>query len=449
MAQSAVILSKNAPKFYGGNKEIWAYQGPEVILDGPYETGKTFAALSKLHALLSKYPNCNALMARKTRKSMLGSAVVTYENKVLPYKPTESTPIHKYGGERPEFYIYPNGSKLTVGGLDDPDKYLSAEYDYIYIPQAEEISLNDWEKLCGRATGRAANAPYPQVIGDVNPGPPNHWILQRQGINRIRTTHKDNPTLFDHETNDWTERGKTTIARLSSLTGLRYKRGFLGLWAGAEGVIYEFDDSVHVVEPFPIPASWTRYRSIDFGYTNPFVCQWWAVDPDGRMYMYRELYMSQRTVREHADAINRLTGAERIRETVADHDAEDRATLREHGIDTVAADKRVQVGIEKAQDRLRIAKDGKPRLMIFRDCLAEVDQSLKEAFKPVSIIDEFGSYIWEPGQDGKPNKEQPQKLYDHSLDAARYMVMRIDAQSTVAVSSGRTVSRKQMAGMFS
>lgn len=448
MPDAQVIISKNAPRFYGGIRELWAYKGPEVILEGPYETGKTFATVSKLHALLSKYPNCNALMVRKTRKSLLGSAVVTYEKKVLPVPPTDEGPIRKYGGERPEFYIYPNGSRLTIGGLDVADKYLSAEYDYIYVNQAEEISLDEWEKLCGRATGRAGNAPYPQVIADCNPGSPNHWILNRESLKRIRTTHKDNPTLFDHDTNQYTDRGNVTVERLSSLTGLRYKRGFLGLWAGSEGVIYEFDDSVHVVEPFPIPASWARYRAIDFGYTNPFVCQWWAIDGDGRMYLYRELYMSQQTVRNHARAINQLTGRERITATVADHDAEDRATLAENGIDTEPADKRVKVGIEKVEERLRIQPDGKPRLMIFRDALVEVDQEQKDAFRPTCTVDEFGSYIWEPGVDGKPNKEQPQKLYDHGMDAMRYMVMRLDAASNVAVSSGRTTSRAQMARMF-
>lgn len=446
---AAVILSnKDAAKFYGGIKHLWAYKGPEVILEGPYETGKTFATLSKLHALLTKYPGCNALMVRKTRKSLLGSAVVTYEKKVLPAPPTDETPIKKYGGERPEFYIYPNGSRLTVGGLDVADKYLSAEYDFIYVNQAEEISLDEWEKLCGRATGRAGNAPYPQVLADCNPGNPNHWILNRESLKRIKTTHKDNPTLWDHKNHIWTERGKVTVERLSSLTGLRYKRGFLGLWVGAEGVIYEFDDSLHVVEPFPIPSTWQRFRSIDFGYTNPFVCQWWAVDPDGRMYLYRELYQTRQTVRTHAQAINHLSIGEHITATVADHDAEDRATLRENGIDTIAADKRVMVGIEKVEERLRVAGDGKPRIMFFRDALIEVDQSLADEFLPTCTLDEFGSYIWEPGIDGKPNKEQPQKLHDHGMDAMRYAVMYLDAQPKIATSSARTVSRRQIAGMF-
>ena len=46
----------------------------------------------------------------------------------------------------------------------------------------------------------------------------------------------------------------------------------------------------HVIEPFEIPHSWRRYRSFDFGYAKPFAVQWWAVDYDGRAYLYRQLY---------------------------------------------------------------------------------------------------------------------------------------------------------------
>jgi predicted transcriptional regulator len=39
---------------------------------------------------------------------------------------------------------------------------------------------------------------------------------------------------------------------------------------------------------------------VDFGYTNPFVMQWWAEDPDGRLYLYREIYRTRRLVEDHA-----------------------------------------------------------------------------------------------------------------------------------------------------
>lgn len=402
--------------------------GGHYFAEGFYHhnTGKTYAALSKLHMLLCKYPHCSALMVRKTRKSLLTSAVVTYENKVVPRDKAGMLPVQKYGGERPEFYTYPNGSKLTVGGLDDADKYLSAEYDYIYVNQAEELLLGEWEKLIGRATGRAGNAPYPQVIGDCNPGNPTHWILKRPELKRYKTGHKDNPSLYNHEIDEWTTQGKTTVKRLSTLTGLRYKRGFQGLWAGAEGQIYEWDDAVHHIVPFDIPSDWRRMRAIDFGFTNPFVCQWWAIDPDGRMYLYREIYMSQRTVRVHSEHIVRLSEGERYTVTVADHDAEDRATLRENGVNTIAADKTVTVGIEKVQERLKPAGDGRSRLFVLRDCTVEIDTRLDEDFAPTGTAQEFGGYVWEPTRDDRPNKDQPLKMYDHGMDALRYAVMFVD-----------------------
>jgi hypothetical protein len=211
-----------------------------------HNTGKTYGALSKLHALLCLFPNCYALMVRKTRNSILTSAVVTYTQKVLPFPPGHDLcPIEKYGGERPEFFLYPNGSRLAVGGLDDADKYLSAEYDFIYVNQAEEITLDAWEKLVGRATGRAGNAPWTQVFGDCNPGPPNHWIKNRAALQLLETRHEDNPSL--HNGQDWTELGRKSLAILDGLTGLRYKRGRLGLWVGAEGVVYEFDPTIHLI----------------------------------------------------------------------------------------------------------------------------------------------------------------------------------------------------------
>ena len=133
MTRHAIVETEDAPGFRGGHLALWESKHHEVILSGPYQTGKTYAALNKLHALLCLFPGCNALMVRKTRNSILTSAVVTYTQKVLPYPPGHDLcPIQKYGGERPEFFLYPNRSRLAVGGLDDADKYLSAEYDFIY-----------------------------------------------------------------------------------------------------------------------------------------------------------------------------------------------------------------------------------------------------------------------------------------------------------------------------
>lgn len=69
---------------------------------------------------------------------------------------------------------------------------------------------------------------------------------------------------------------------LESLPEVMRERMLNGVWRDNEGAVYsEFDEDLHVVEPFEVPADWKRIRAIDFGYTNPFVCLWGALDPDG------------------------------------------------------------------------------------------------------------------------------------------------------------------------
>lgn len=430
------IVAVDSPRgvaFYGGAREFWRYKGIEAILEGPAETGKTLASLTKLHLLLCKYPGSRALMLRKAYKSIIQTAVVTYEKKVLPFPPEDPrSGVEKYGGNRPEFYDYPNSSRLVVGGLDIAEKVLSAEYDFIYVNQAEELSLAEWETLVTRATGRAGNTPYTQVMGDCNPGPPTHWILHRKALRRFEQRHEHNPTLFDQKTGEVTEQGKRTLAVLDSLTGVRKKRLRHGLWASAEGQVYEdFDPAIHVADAMP-PGweQWPRYRVIDFGYTNPFVCLWAAIDPDGRIWIYREIYHTRRTVTAHSAQINALSEGEIIIQTIVDHDAEDRATLAENGIQTEAANKAIRRGIQMVEERLKVQPDGKPRLFVLRDCLVEADPVLYREYPgdlyPVCTEQEFTSYVWPSGSDGKSNKEVPIDAFNHGMDALRYLVMYFD-----------------------
>ena len=46
----------------------------------------------------------------------------------------------------------------------------------------------------------------------------------------------------------------------------------------------------HVIDDFPIDASWKIYRSFDFGYAKPFSVGWYAVDHTNRIYRIREYY---------------------------------------------------------------------------------------------------------------------------------------------------------------
>lgn len=417
----------------GANADLFRSDANETILCGPAGTGKTIACLWRMHHDLLKYPGSRGLIARKTRVSLTQSGLVSYEEKVLhPGSTIKDGP----GRANRHVYQYPNGSCLVVQGLDMPTRLFSTEFDLIYVQECNELLEEDWESLI-RAM-RSNKMPRQLIIGDCNPDHPNHWIKSRskKQLRLLSGNHSDNPHFTSPHTGERTEAGKSYLSKLENLTGVRRERLLLGHWAAAEGVVYEdFSESVHLIyrTNFVIPADWRRIVSIDFGYVNPFTAQWWAIDGDGRMYLYREVYGTNRITSDWANEIKRLTSDERIEAFIADHDAEDRATLKEQGIYTVRAYKDIKRGIEAVSKRFRIQGDGKPRIYLLRDSLVNVDQNLLDSRHPTCLADELTAYSWPIGIGNKPSREVPAPGPDHGCDAMRYAVAYLDLRRTAGV----------------
>lgn len=64
----------------------------------------------------------------------------------------------------------------------------------------------------------------------------------------------------------------------------------------------EFRHSIHVVDPFKIPQHWRRYHGIDYG-LDMLASYWAAVDDEGTVYVYREVYESDLIVSKAAEAM--------------------------------------------------------------------------------------------------------------------------------------------------
>lgn len=424
---------------YGSVGRLFTSTEPELILQGPAGTGKSRGILEYLNYLATTYAHARILMARKSRKSLTESGMVTLEQKVL--HPAQGVRFHTSKQQ----YQYPNGSIIAVGGLDKPTKIMSSEWDTIYIQEATETEEDDWEACSIRL--RNGKTPLQQLLGDVNPGPATHWIHQRYQDGRLPmwpTRHEDNPLLYNRD-GTMTPDGARYLAKLDNLTGVRYARYRLGLWVSAEGMVYEqeWNPAKIIVNSFVPPLDWPRYLAIDFGYVHPFVCLWAAQDPDGRLWIYRQIYKTHTLVEDHAREIKRLSrwgekGCDPIpRAIICDHDAEDRATLDRHlGLVSMRAHKGVSDGIQAVASRMRVAGDGKPRILIMRDSLVERDQDLAESKQPTSLQEEPESYIWDTRQ-GMKRGEQPVKESDHGLDALRYLIAHFDLRPTTIRYSNR------------
>lgn len=408
-------------KLQGAMIKIWECLDQEVLAEGPAGTAKTRTILEVLDFVARKYAKARILIVRKTRTSMTHSVMATYEHFVKE----DDVVFHTTD----QAYKFRNGSIMAVGGMDKPSKILSSFWDIIYYNEATEGTLNEWEVLTTRL--RSSVVPYQQQIADVNPDVANHWLNQRADtdkMTRIVTRHEDNPRYWNADKGEYTEEGKRyVLGVLDKLTGVRYLRYRKGIWASREGLVYDgFDRNIHVIRRDQVPELRTRFRSVDFGFANAFVCQFWGLDYDGRMYLYREIYCTQRTVRVHSKKINEVSVGERFTATICDHDAEDRATLKENGIASIPAKKAIRPGIDAVTERLKVQGDGKPRLFVVEDALAEIDLSLREAGLPTCTLDEFGSYAWPESKPNRNDKEEPIDAYNHGMDALRYAVMYLD-----------------------
>ncbi len=432
---------------YGTAVEAFRFKGPELLYAGPAGTGKSKCLLEKLHAMMLKYPGARGLIVRKTLASLGSTALVTYEEHVAK-EHLANGEVKWFGGSPKEAacYRYKNGSRIVVGGMDKSMKIMSSEYDVCYAQEATELLEEDWEAITTRL--RNGRIPYQQIIADANPDVPTHWLKVRcdKGkTHHIRSRHEDNPILF-HQlpgggSGALTEVGRSYMGKLDALTGVRYQRLHKGIWCAAEGLVYEeYNPDVHLHKHISIPpVSWTRYITVDFGYTNPMVVQFWAQDEDGNLYLYKELYATKTTVDEMVPKIKEAMNLKknpRPRMIICDHDAEGRAVLEKGlGMSTKAAKKSVEDGIQAVKKRLRVNEaTGKPGIFLCLDALVEKDQELLDRKKPTCTIDEIAGYVWDRGTTvaqaaGKPPKEMPVKADDHGMDALRYMVAELDLRS--------------------
>ena len=385
----------------------------ESVLEGPADTGKSRACLELLHAACEKYPGCRCAVVRKTRTSITESAQATYERWVRP--DGASRLWHDLE------YRYPNGSAIVLAGLDEPTRLLSTEFDLIYVMQADEVEQEDWELLTTRVTGRGATMPYVRLVADMNPTDPSFWLYEREARGEVtffQVRHADNPTVTPER-----------LAPLQALTGYRRRRLYLGERVAAEGQYFEdWDPDTHVVDPFPVPAHWTRWSSTDYGFAVPFCHLAFARDPGTRaVYVTRELYAAglhdhqqvaliTSRIREEREALAVQAGSLYARH-VADPSMFAKRTeaekpsiaevYRQGGIVLVPGMNNRKHGWSVVRSTLVPHGEKPSRLRVFRSCvnlIRTLPSMVRDPLDPEDVADEVKGV----------------KTEDHAVDALRY-----------------------------
>lgn len=424
----------------------------EVVIEGPRGTSKTRSMLQIAAALGTIYPKLSILLCRKTRESMTGSVLVEFE-KCWPEG-------HKIlDGARPEqrsIYRHPvTGTTYSALGLNEVERLRSRSDDIVIMDEASEGSLATWESF----RGLVRNWALPQqqlIIGLTNPKHPGHYLNQlclSGKAERIKTTLKCNPK-YAFADGEWTPEGLAYKQSLEKMSGVRYKRDFLGLWCAAEGLVFDnyepetslIDGKIEersgqhwlIVEGWPEPVfiDWF-FVSMDFGTRAPGCLQVWGVEQDRqRLYRVAEVYQPlwlldewarvlvelrrefpfSRGVGDCADLqalmfLNDRLGAPRGRELKRIIYPADKSSGKLHGID------QLKWGFART--------DGGPRTYLLRNATRYGRPSeLLAQGRPTSLEEELLEFAWEevkPEDFAAVAKERPDaQAADHAIDAAIY-----------------------------
>ena len=409
--ESAARSQRRFYELRGANGVLYISTAHEIICCGPAETGKTVGCCLKAISLCETYPGCQGVIVRKTNVSLSGTVLRTLL-RILDGD-IKTGRVRVLGGETPYLFIFnATGSKIWTCGMDNANSVLSAERDFVFTCQTEELTLDDWEMLTTRCTGRGSVIPHPQIFGDCNPSTNRHWIRDRAKEGKlllINATHYDNPSLYDEQRNI-TEQGKRSMATLEALTGVRRARLKEGIWSTAEGAVFSmFNPLTHVcVRQQSEFCNW--YCTIDMGHSNPAAVLEVGGDYDGRWHVFREHYKRGLTEVEVSGRAKEWHAARPFEKVVYDEAAASLGQqIKNDGMNAVAGKGKVEDTYYALQSRMTLVKTdvseaypaGRPRLTFDPGC--------------VETINEIESLVYQKDKDRPVDKD------NHSIAALRYL----------------------------
>jgi PBSX family phage terminase large subunit len=377
------------------------------LAHGPVRSGKTVAGLFRFMQAAHECPDSQIWMIGHTVDTIFHNAVrLIFEFEPFAiFKPFCSW----HPGKR--VLKFRDKSIGTLGAKDE-GAIGSIQGKTMSVVYCDEFTLFP-EMIIDMIDTRLSN-PHSIGIASMNPSYPTHkikkWIDKADegdfNYYAQQITLDDNPFLPD----DYKLRLK------NSLSGLFYKRNYLGLWCLAEGAIFDFfDRNLYVVDRPPCAAEYW-IAGIDYGAQNPFVCLLIGVttgrstQSGHKMWVEKEYYWDpkakgrQKTNYEFAEDVYNFLEPYYVKNIYIDPSAESFSLdLKKMGLHTTHANNQVLPGITHTISEMK-----KGNLFICSEC--------------VNTIREIEHYVWD-SKAAKRGIDEPMKVDDHSCVTGDTMVL--------------------------
>ena len=312
--------------------------------------------------------------------------------------------------------VFGGVSKIAFKSCDQGrEKFQGASLDFVWFD--EEPPADVYKECKMRVLDKKG-----EVFGTMTPLKGLTWVYDLIFLNR-----NNDPEVW-YEFISWQDNPFLDPAEVATfqatLSAEELESRCDGKFLDNGGLVYpEFDESVHVIDPFSVPLEWQDNISIDPGLHNPLSAHWYAEDFDGNIYVIAEHYEAKKSIEFHAEKIKEIcksldwhTGFGGRIEALIDSASNQRTLASTKSVSELFFDLGIAVntkvnkdlfaGINVVKSYLKPAS-GAPRLFIFKNC--------------VNMIREIKGYFW-------GNGDAPIKRDDHAMDELRYYLMHKNAQ---------------------
>lgn len=376
------------------------------LAHGAVRSGKTVGSLFGFMHAADRCPDSQIFMVGHTSETI-------YQNAIRLLMESEQFAIL-----RPFCTWYPGKRQLkfrektiTILGAKDEGAIGQFQGKTMSLVYCDEMTLYP-ESIIDMIDTRLSN-PHSMGFATMNPAHPEHkikkWIDKAQEGDKnyyeLHFTLDDNPFLD--------ESYKQRIA--SSLSGIFFKRNYLGLWCMADGAIFDFfDRDLHVVKNPPAAAEYW-IAGIDYGSVNAFACVLVGISTGRasqtgkRLWVEREYYWDpkikgrQKVNSEFAQDVAEFLEPYGVRQVYIDPSAEAfQLELKRMNLPVVHANNDVLNGIQ-----LMTSEMSKGNLYVMQECH--------------NTIREIQGYVWD-SKKAERGEDAPLKKNDHSVDALRYCI---------------------------
>jgi hypothetical protein len=285
----------------------------DVLYGGAAGGGKTVGLVMEAIRAAVRYPGIRVLMLRRSYDELAESIYPEFQRYQWGAK------VGGHWNKTDKEVTFPNGSVIRLRymeSFDDASRRQGGEYQLLLVDERTLLAPGIVDVIALERLRAAHGVPVLGIRSSSNPGGPGHGEVKERyikptvygaqvvtddfGLTRrfIPAKATDNPHL-----NAGYFRQLDAIPDPARRAAMR--DGDWDQFAGQMFTEYRYDR--HTLDPITLPAGWRRYQGIDWGFAKPWAVVWAAVDEDGRVWFYRDLYETQ--VGE-ADQAKRILAAE-------------------------------------------------------------------------------------------------------------------------------------------